>query len=101
MNIDTIDVVGIGAIAVIPVITLIVQAIKMTGWRMADKFAPLLSIAIGIIIGFIANHNTADLSNTILTGVIMGLSASGLYSGVKVTAHSVKGGETNATNNQK
>jgi hypothetical protein len=82
-------VVPLGAIAVIPIIIAITQSLKMTGW-VKDKFAPLIAIALGVIIGFIANHNSADLSNTILTGVTYGLSASGLYSGIKETGLAVK-----------
>lgn len=89
--------VPLGAIAVIPIIIALVQAFKMTGW-IKDKYAPLISIALGVIIGFIANHNSADLSNTILTGVTYGLSASGLYSGVKTTANASKESSTNANN---
>jgi hypothetical protein len=90
--------VPLGAIAVIPIIIAIIQALKMTGW-VKDRFAPLISIALGVLIGFIANHDSADLSNTILTGVTYGLSASGLYSGVKETANAKE--SSSASNTQK
>lgn len=92
---DYITTVPLGAIAVIPIIIALTQAFKMTGW-IKDKYAPLVSISLGVIIGFIANHNSADLSNTILTGVVYGLSSSGLYSGVKTTANANK--ESSPTN---
>jgi uncharacterized membrane protein len=50
-----------------------------------DRFAPLISIGVGIIIGFLADHNNADLTATILSGAMYGLMASGLYSGLKTT----------------
>ena len=89
----------LGAVAVIPIIIAIIQALKLTGW-VKDKFAPLISIGLGVIIGFIANHDSADLSNTILTGVTYGLSASGLYSGIKETGFGVKE-NTSASNTKK
>lgn len=79
---------GTGAIAVVPIVIAVTQALKMTGW-VKDKYAPLVSIAIGMLIGFIADHNSADLTNTLLNGVIYGLSASGLYSGVKETTEAM------------
>jgi hypothetical protein len=79
----------IGAVAVVPIIIAIVQAFKLTGW-ITDKYAPIVSILVGIGIGIIADHKMADLTGTILNGVMYGLSASGLYSGVKVTSEAVK-----------
>lgn len=85
-DIHLIDSLAVGAVAVVPIIVAIVQALKMTG-KLPNKFAPLVSIAVGIGVGFIFRHETQDLSQTILAGVIYGLSASGLYSGIKTTAH--------------
>lgn len=91
-----------GAIIVVPLIVAIVQALKMTNW-VQDRFAPLLSIAVGIIISFISNHDSGDLSATILYGVAFGLMASGIYSGVKTTINAQaqakrEGGNTNSGN---
>jgi hypothetical protein len=88
MNIDY-DIINASSLVVVPVIIAVVQAIKLTGW-LNDKFAPIVSIGIGIIIGFIANHDSGDLSNTILGGVVFGLMASGLYSGVKTTMQATR-----------
>lgn len=76
------------AAAVIPVIVAVTQAIKLVG--VPNKFAPIISIALGILVGFIFRHDSQDLSGTILQGVVYGLGASGLYSGVKTTAHAIK-----------
>lgn len=88
MNLDF-STFGVGAIAVVPIVIAIVQAFKMTKW-VKPEYAPLLAIVIGIGISFIADHNRADLTNTILNGVIYGLSASGLYSGISTTTEAVK-----------
>jgi hypothetical protein len=77
-----------GAVAIVPIILAIIQALKMIG--MPNKYSPIASIALGIIVGFIFRHETADLSQTILAGVTYGLSASGLYSGVKSTSETIK-----------
>lgn len=88
MNFD-LDVITTNAIVIVPVIVAIVQAIKLTGW-IKDHFAPLLSIAVGVLIGWLGDHANPDFSSMILGGVVYGLMASGLYSGVKTTfvAHS-------------
>lgn len=91
MNLDLdLTTISASAVAIVPIIIAIVQGIKMTGWKLADKFAPLFAIGVGILISMIADHNTGDWSNSLLSGVIYGLSASGLYSGVKSTAHANK-----------
>lgn len=77
-----------GAVAIVPIILAIVQALKMIG--MPNKYSPIASIGLGVIVGFIFRHDTADLSQTILAGVTYGLSASGLYSGVKSSSEAIK-----------
>jgi hypothetical protein len=96
MNID-VGTITTGAIAVVPIIIALVQAVKML--NIANKWMPLVSIGIGVLISFIANHAVADLTHTILTGVMYGLSASGLYSGVKTTADAKNQGTTNGSSN--
>lgn len=83
MNLD-LSAVTTNAIIIVPIVIALVQAIKLTGW-IPDHFSPLLAIAVGIIIGFLGDHNNDDLTLTILSGAIYGLIASGLYSGVKTT----------------
>lgn len=83
INLD-IPTITANAVVVVPIIVAIVQAIKMTG-KVPNQFAPLASIAVGVVIGFLAHHNSADLTSTILSGAMYGLMASGLYSGVKTT----------------
>ena len=77
---------------VVPLVVAIVQAIKMIG--VASKFSPIISIGVGIGIAFLM-AGEFTLSQTILHGVIYGLSASGLYSGISTTqkVRDVKSGE--------
>lgn len=86
MNFANYDITG--AVAVVPIILAIIQALKMIG--MPNKYSPIASIGLGVIVGFIFRHETADLSQTILAGVTYGLSASGLYSGIKHTSNNIQ-----------
>lgn len=83
MNLD-IDLINASSLVVVPIVIGIVQAIKLTGW-IKDHYVPLLAIAVGMIIGFLADHDRADLTGVLLGGCIYGLMASGLYSGIKTT----------------
>ncbi|MGH4118858.1 hypothetical protein [Clostridium sp.] len=67
-------------IALIPIITILVDVIKKAG--LPKNFAPLASLILGVIAGLVFENN-GDIKNAIITGLIMGMSASGLYSGGK------------------
>jgi len=60
----------------IPAIVALVEALKRSG--MDSKYAPLVAIAVGIAFGLALGDWVG--------GLILGLSASGLYSGVKKMA---------------
>ena len=92
-EVQLIENVSIGAVAVVPIILALIQAFKMIG--LPSKYAPIASIGLGIVVGFIFRHDTQDLSQTILAGVLYGLSASGLFSGIKTTAHAQQAENTN------
>jgi hypothetical protein len=80
----------LGAAATVPIIIAVVQAIKMSGF-VKDKYAPFVSIIVGIIISILLVHDFMnDISGTVLTGILFGLSASGLYSGLSTTANAIK-----------
>ncbi|MCM1990771.1 holin [Oceanirhabdus seepicola] len=74
-------------IALIPVVTILVDIIKRTG--VSSKFLPLISLGIGIIFGIIFVSN-GDIKNGILAGVVIGISASGLYSNGKEVMKGVR-----------
>jgi len=65
----------------VPVVLAVVSAAKMAG--MPSKFAPLLSIGLGVVTFFF--FGSGDAVSNIFEGVIVGLSASGLYSGAKAS----------------
>lgn len=66
----------------IPVVAGICQAVKYTG-KVAKNYIPVVSIAVGLVLGLIATYFTKDVE-TVVTGVIAGLAASGLYDTVTV-----------------
>lgn len=57
----------------VPAIILAVQSFKAFG--LPKAYAPLASILFGVLFGFI--------SGEVITGLLVGLSASGLYSGAR------------------
>jgi hypothetical protein len=57
----------------IPAILAIVEAFKMIG--LPSKYAAIMAIGVGLLFGFIVGSPVA--------GMVFGLSASGLYSGIK------------------
>lgn len=67
-------------VALIPLIMGLVELIKWFGFP--KKLLPLASLIFGIVAG-IVYVNPSDLKGGILVGLMMGLSASGLYSGTK------------------
>lgn len=80
----------ISGTAIIPVIVALVQMFKMTNW-IKDRFAPFLAVALGILLAFLFGEDLGyDWSHIIFTGIIYGLSASGLYSGIKSSTEAIK-----------
>jgi hypothetical protein len=84
------------AVAIVPIIVALVQVAKMVG--LPSKFSPLVSLGAGVLISFLFGHDSGDMSQTILSGVVYGLSASGLYSGIKTTAHAKQNESNNGVN---
>lgn len=69
-------------IALIPVLIGLVEVAKRVGLK--NKYAPVFSIALGVIAG-VVYAVPESLSGGILVGIALGLGASGLYSGAKNT----------------
>lgn len=88
-NTELISAISVGAAATVPIIVALTQMVKMTGW-VKDKYAPFVSIGFGILIAFLFAHETGDLSANILSGILFGLAASGLYSGLVASAQAIK-----------
>jgi hypothetical protein len=85
INVDLLNDFTMQSAVLIPIITAIVQAFKMTNW-VKDKFTPFLAMLVGVGVTFLLAHDaTNNISGTILTGILFGLAASGLYSGLQHT----------------
>ena len=65
---------------VVPIVVGLVQVVKMTG--LDSRYAPAVSIILGIVGATLA---AGCSGGTLLGGVIVGLTAAGLWSGVKAT----------------
>ncbi len=79
----------IGATATVPIVVALTQIVKVGGW-ISPKFLPFVAILFGILISFLFAHETGDISANILAGILFGLAASGLYSGVQATTYAIK-----------
>ena len=88
-NTELISSITLGAAATVPIIVALTQIVKMTGWLQA-KYAPFVSIGFGILIAFLLAHETRDWSANILAGILFGLAASGLYSGIRSSAQAIQ-----------
>lgn len=67
-------------VVLIPLIIGIVELLKFTGLH--KKLLPLVSLLLGVLAGVFYVYPD-DLKGGILVGLMMGLSASGMYSGGK------------------
>jgi hypothetical protein len=68
-------------LAAIPVVLGVVSVIKTAG--LPDRWAPSVSLILGLGTAFLVGG--ASIATIVLGGLIIGLSASGLYSGPKAT----------------
>lgn len=67
-------------LALVPIVMALVSLVKM---YLDSRWAPLFSLAFGVIGMFLIGGNSWQVS--ILAGLVVGLTGSGLYSGVKAT----------------
>ena len=82
------EVIAINYGVLVAVVIGLVEVAKRIG--VPEKFAPLVSLILGLglsFLGFVANP---DLASTIIGGIIIGLSAVGLYSGTKNVIEGIK-----------
>ena len=68
--------------AVVAIVVGLVEAIKRAV-NLDSRFAPLVSLVFGV--GIMSAVGTDTIAMNIFEGVIIGLTASGLYSGTKAT----------------
>ncbi len=74
-------------IALIPLVIGLAEVIKRFGLNV--KFIPVINLIFGLMAGIIF-LNPTDIRAGIVQGLFIGLSASGLYSGVKNTVEGIK-----------
>lgn len=67
-------------VVLIPLIIGLIELFKV--FKLPKKLLPLVSIALGIIVGIVYVY-PHDVKGGVLVGIMMGLSASGMYSGGK------------------
>lgn len=79
---EVIDLFEIYGVALIPLIVGLVELMKW--FHLPTKAAPIASLILGIIAGTVYVYPN-DIKAGILVGLVMGLSASGLYSSTKNT----------------
>jgi len=77
----------IHGIGVVGLIVALVQFIKMIGFP--QKLAPVLAVVLGVVFGFVA-FGTSDPTQSVIMGLAAGLSAIGLWSGVKNTLEGMR-----------
>lgn len=77
-------------VALIPLITALVTVFTRLGFP--KKLAPIVSLVFGVLVGMLYVYPD-DIKGGILVGIMLGLSAVGLYSGTKNTKEYVKGGD--------
>jgi ABC-type Fe3+-siderophore transport system permease subunit len=85
-NTEILSSITLGATATVPIVVALTQIVKMTGY-VKDKYMPFMAILMGILISFLFAHDSGDWSANILAGILFGLAGSGLYSGLKASAH--------------
>lgn len=73
-------------IGLIPLIMGVSEVLKKAGIN--EKFIPIVDLILGIGAGFLLSSNVKE---AIVYGIFMGLSASGLYSGIKNVKQGMKG----------
>ena len=71
----------------VPVALALVQLIKMIPVFAPDWTKPLIAVLVGI--GLVWLTDLQPIRQTILEGLLVGLSASGLYSGVKFSGKAI------------
>jgi hypothetical protein len=75
------ELLSVANLALVPVVVGLVQVVK--GF-INSKYAPLCSLVFGIGVSSVFPDST--VAETVLSGIVIGLAASGLYSGTKTLA---------------
>lgn len=70
------------SVALIPVVLGLTQIVK--AWVLDARWAPLVSLGLGISTAFLVPSTSIQM--TVLQGILVGLAASGIFSGIKTTS---------------
>lgn len=79
-------------IALVPIITGMVELLKKAG--IPKRYSPVISLILGLLAGFYYLA-PGDTPRAVLLGLVVGLSAIGLYSGTKNTIEELKNNSGN------
>lgn len=86
------DNVLIFATVIAPIIYALVQAVKLT-FTLPKNYIPVISIAIGLLVGLLSSPFTdLDIALRLWSGLLAGLSATGLFELVNPRDGKTKGG---------
>jgi len=66
-------------VAIIPLILAFVELLKKVGFPV--KYTPVVSLVLGVAFGMV--YIEGEIKQSVIVGLMLGLSASGLYSGTK------------------
>lgn len=66
----------------------IVEAMKIVG--MQTKYAPIVAIALGVVLNLIFFSVGEELSGALFAGLVVGTMASGLYDNIKTANQALK-----------
>jgi uncharacterized membrane protein (DUF441 family) len=82
-----IDALMSNGLVLIPLVTAIVQMIKMVMPERMFKWSPFIAIAVSILLSilFMSGNDDYNITQGVAQGLIIGLGSSGLYSGLKTT----------------
>jgi hypothetical protein len=86
------EAINVYGIALVPVVMAMVELLKRVG--IPKKFSPIVAIILGILAGFYYLAPD-DPPKAIFLGIVVGLSAIGLFSGAKNTIENL-GGNSNS-----
>jgi hypothetical protein len=77
------------ALQIIPVAVIVGMIELVKKFNVKERWCPVIALALGIIISLGSSYNSGNVNvyECLMTGIVYGLSASGLYSGVKATTN--------------
>lgn len=81
--IPVIELSGIG-VTLVPIVMALTSLVKVGFPSLEGRWSPMVALAIGMALSFLVD-GAVFMDSTVLGGIVVGLMASGLYSGAKAT----------------